>query len=371
MLHEIIKKNKKASWLQMCTFYKINKWELINYLQVPVFPSRELIKPGLEVLTQKCYQCGLKLDIGLRLENFIAIKKCDCHSDGTKSMTRKKLSCVLNDDQIDLAFSVVNAAKKVGMPNMKEHWIKLGMSTEEAMIKAAEVQKATLALSPASKKGARGYSIRTKEYWIKKGFSEANAIDQVKKSQAHNGKEWYIKKYGDIGEQLFKDRIENWLITYYSKREIQTINKTKGRTKEHWINEKGLDWYLNHTKKRIEKIIQSKIQNGQVTDKIDLPERILYYEKVAFYTRHSLRFFFDKINPSRLKIGIRENHIDHIFSKNDAFLQNIPPEMIGCFGNLRVIPWNNNLSKGRKSEITKEELIKRYEECKNIFGWPY
>lgn len=56
-----------------------------------------------------------------------------------------------------------------------------------------------------------------------------------------------------------------------------------------------------------------------------------------------------------------ENQLDHIFSRKEGFIQKIPANIIGSFVNLRMIPYIENLIKGTKCDISKEELYNRYE----------
>lgn len=52
-------------------------------------------------------------------------------------------------------------------------------------------------------------------------------------------------------------------------------------------------------------------------------------------------------------------HLDHKFSIFEGFKQGIDAEIIGNINNLEFIPWEENLSKGSKCSITKDELFNR------------
>lgn len=225
-LQEIVQKFKKKSWLRLCTLHSIDKWSLISHTNSPVFPSKFLIMPGLELLTTVCYQCDTKLGIGISNDNFIAIKLCQCQNDGLNHMSVSKLKCMLTDTQVAHAFASVNLSKRAGLPNTKEFWIKKGYSTEQAIIEANLVQKNRSSKSPASKKGARGYSVRTIDYWTRRGFSIDQAITEIKKIQTTNGLKFYLEKHGEAGEELFNLRIEKWLNSPGNK------NMIKGRSKK-------------------------------------------------------------------------------------------------------------------------------------------
>ena len=50
-------------------------------------------------------------------------------------------------------------------------------------------------------------------------------------------------------------------------------------------------------------------------------------------------------------------HIDHKYSIQMGFKENISPLLIGDINNLEMIPWRENISKNSKCSITKEELF--------------
>jgi len=225
MLQQMIKNYKKKSWLRLCTLHKVNKWDLIDHLNESVYSSRYLIKNGLEVLTRSCLNCGAGLNLGIYKESFIAKITCSCARDSTKLMTIDKLRTILSESQANLAITIVNGRKKTGLPNTLEFWLNKGLTTEQARQEIIKVQTTRSLKSPASKKGARGYSIRTVEYWIGRGFSLEDAIAKVKEVQITNGLAYYKNKYGDNGEALFNARIEQWLNSVGNKNMIANRSK--------------------------------------------------------------------------------------------------------------------------------------------------
>jgi G:T-mismatch repair DNA endonuclease (very short patch repair protein) len=225
MLQEIINNFKKKSWLRMCTLRNINKWSLIKYVGEPVYPSRYLIKPGLELRTRVCLKCNTELDLGIYKGTFTA--NCKCAADGSAIMTADKLSTILRPDQVAIAVSLVQGARKKGLPNTLEYWISRGVSREQAAINVHEVQRNRSLKSPAALKGARGYSPRTVEYWIdKKGLSLEEAIAKVKQTQTTNGLEFYENKYGPIiGLSKFNERMQKWLQSDGNRKMIANRSK--------------------------------------------------------------------------------------------------------------------------------------------------
>lgn len=86
------------------------------------------------------------------------------------------------------------------------------------------------------------------------------------------------------------------------------------------------------------------------------------FESYSKVVRSMTRFTFNKnrdiIDPNGLKKNnSRKYHIDHIYSISDGYINNVDPKIISSVKNLRIIDSFENLRKGKKSEITLEELI--------------
>lgn len=97
----------------------------------------------------------------------------------------------------------------------KEYWIKRGYSEEDAINKVADIQsKNSKKRNPDSYKQ---HSIRCVEYWINKGYSEEDAIEIIKNNQATFSLNKCIEKYGEIlGKQIFTERQINWQTTLHN-----------------------------------------------------------------------------------------------------------------------------------------------------------
>ncbi len=52
--------------------------------------------------------------------------------------------------------------------------------------------------------------------------------------------------------------------------------------------------------------------------------------------------------PGIEKRGFKDHHIDHIISIWRGFKQHLPAEQIGGLGNLRMLPYKDNMVKGRR-----------------------
>ena len=82
---------------------------------------------------------------------------------------------------------------------------------------------------------------------------------------------------------------------------------------------------------------------------------IIYEGVVDRITRESWLYHNSKINPDNLLRG-REYELDHKYSKHQGFLNNVPPEVIGHYSNLQMIPRHSNRKKYNKCSITIDQL---------------
>ena len=105
-----------------------------------------------------------------------------------------------------------------------------------------------------------------------------------------------------------------------------------------------------------QKEYQTKVAKGLIIPREDRNARDLYYESVRQFTQQSWTEHFDKINPKRINRG-NDWHLDHIYSKQAGFRNNIPPYIIGHWTNLQMLPGPENSSKGMKCNKTKEQLF--------------
>lgn len=92
---------------------------------------------------------------------------------------------------------------------------------------------------------------------------------------------------------------------------------------------------------------------------VDRTLEVEYYNAVKLVTNKNWYEHFYDINPNRLSRS-RDLHLDHIYSINEGFKNNIPAEVIGHWTNLRLLPKIENSSKGAKCHKTIEELFEDY-----------
>lgn len=114
-----------------------------------------------------------------------------------------------------------------------------------------------------------------------------------------------------------------------------------------------------NSKEALEKKRNTRIKNGfQVPDE-KLTDWECYKRKVYNVTRKTWRENKILIENHEQKRGRTDYHLDHIYSIYDGFLNDVDPEIIGNYNNLRLLYYKENCSKRVKSDITLEELYKR------------
>lgn len=104
-------------------------------------------------------------------------------------------------------------------------------------------------------------------------------------------------------------------------------------------------------------------ERGYWNKRENLKEYERYKREVYHYTNISVSEKYTKEQlKNRGRLKEKHIHIDHIFSIVEGFNLKISPKIIGCKSNIRILTVSENCSKHKKCEMTKEELLKKYEE---------
>ncbi len=146
-------------------------------------------------------------------------------------------------------------------------------------------------------------------------------------------------------------------------------------SRKKWEKEMFLNEGITNVRQRRE--VADKIQKKSLETKYRLglairPELLddwtNYKRLVHKQSNKNFKENHNQLNPKKLKRGRNKYHLDHIYSKYDGFINNIPVYIISHPVNLQLLPESVNISKGRESEITLNELynrIEQYEYLKN------
>lgn len=175
----------------------------------------------------------------------------------------------------------------------------------------------------------------------KTNLERYGVINPILNSDINNKKqETLFNKYGVINPS----QIEGVKI-----KKQETFNKKSDTEKEALYN------------KIISKARQTKIERGLVIPREEKEDLTHYRELISLYTNRNFRKYYYFINPKRLKRGINDYHIDHIYSVFEAFKNNIPIWIICHPCNLRMLESNLNRSKGKDIHHSLEELLDKIE----------
>lgn len=104
---------------------------------------------------------------------------------------------------------------------------------------------------------------------------------------------------------------------------------------------------------------QTKIAKGIVRDPADIDAAEAYRKLVREISEIEFHKHYYKINPNNLTRG-HEYHLDHKFSIQQGFYNNIAPEIIGSWVNLRLIPEKENRAKTNRCLYSIDELLNYY-----------
>jgi len=104
------------------------------------------------------------------------------------------------------------------------------------------------------------------------------------------------------------------------------------------------------------------ISNSRIHTEESLDNIYSYRICVWRFTEHNYLKYKEIINPTNKKRSYKRYHIDHIYSVAHGFHNNILPRIIASPTNLQMLSAFDNQSKNGRSDMTKEELFKGYEE---------
>lgn len=189
-------------------------------------------------------------------------------------------------------------------------------------------------------------------YWTHRGYSLEDAKEEVSRHQKHNSglhKEyWYSRGFDKDEVDVIFSRINSKKGLH--PKNIKLLKETYGNSWEEYHKAN-----YNKMRKKMEAC-------GKWIPLSLMDDWGKYKQLVSIYTNVSIRSCEGGINNLELR-GV-DFHLDHRYSIKMGFINDIPPEIIGSIYNLEIIPAKINCSKRAKCSITKEFLIKEYNEGK-------
>lgn len=102
--------------------------------------------------------------------------------------------------------------------------------------------------------------------------------------------------------------------------------------------------------------LSTRIANGIIRDPKDITEYEKYRKMVWKISNQQFIEHYYKINPANIKRGPKY-HLDHKFSIQRGWQDNIPAEIIGGWKNLQLLPAKQNQKKSSKCSVLLEDIL--------------
>lgn len=160
------------------------------------------------------------------------------------------------------------------------------------------------------------------------------------------------KRHGDVYDYSKVEYTTPW-------QKVTIICKNHGEFKSNYLHLQGIGC---PTCGPIKASI-TKIKNGNAIAPETRSKYELYESLVNKFTEQSYRLKRDVLNPENHRRTMKGWHLDHIYSKQQGFIEGIPAEVIGHWVNLQLLPAEENRRKYMDCQISKDELLASYQEA--------
>jgi len=198
-------------------------------------------------------------------------------------------------------------------------------------------------------------SPRNVEYYLKKGYKIEDAENEVSLWQ---------KKCSPRCVEYYEER------GYTLEESKELVKKSQDNNSYEYLKSKGLndEEILNYRKKTSAKCFATNLKKLGITfdEFLDFKDnKKHYYRVVWYYTNKTINSNIIKNIELRGSVEKDGYHLDHMYSISEGFKNNVSPELIASFVNLKMIPAKENIAKNYKCSITLDELILKKEEYEN------
>jgi hypothetical protein len=106
-------------------------------------------------------------------------------------------------------------------------------------------------------------------------------------------------------------------------------------------------------------LIANRFAKGRCARDPNGKDYLAYRQRVRRYSAQNFKRHF----PGKERT--RETHLDHVYSILDGWLNNVSPEIVGHYTNLRLMKGHLNQSKSSKSEKSLKQLLADYRKAKS------
>lgn len=104
-----------------------------------------------------------------------------------------------------------------------------------------------------------------------------------------------------------------------------------------------------------EVMLSTKIRKGDIRSPDQMSEFEAYKRNVWKISNQQYKLYKDIINPEGLPRSLKY-HLDHKYSIQQGWQNNVPAEIIGGYKNLQILEGKKNRQKGNRCDITLEEI---------------
>jgi len=214
----------------------------------------------------------------------------------------------------------------------------------------------------------------------KRGYSPACSASCMTKIQMKNKKPMTEKQKIQMVKRIKQTKLEKYGDENYnnsSNNKRVWTNEQKEKSKKTCLEKYGVDNISKIKDIKIKKYNTMIKKYGKIFPNIDQRKVRNTMEKIGKWLPLKYKKDFqhyrqvvDRLTRNNLskidnldKRGINGNKdawtLDHMYSVLDGFNHNIPAYIIANENNLKMVPYKENLKKGRKSSIKIEDLIKK------------
>ncbi len=185
--------------------------------------------------------------------------------------------------------------------------------------------------------------------------------DELSKKMRKTMVERYGVEHSFHNESSKRKAINTWIKKYGVDNPRKSM-EIKEKIKDVLLSRYGVDnaCHIN-TKKRIEKGIKTKIENGWIIPDEFLSDYQKYRKQVKKLTEQTYKKYRHIINPNNFKRVTNGNtgyQLDHKYSIIEGFLNDVDTHIISSLHNLEMLEWSKNRDKGRRCSIKLNELKK-------------
>ena len=211
-----------------------------------------------------------------------------------------------------------------------------------------------------------------KKYGVKNGSQSEEAREKIRnvwknkskkdiEERTEKIKRTCLEKYGvefASSSVFVREKVKQTCLEKYGVNNVFELDEIKEKIKETNLQRYGFENPSQSDLIKTKKLKTGK-ENGYFYNYEQKRDFEIYRSRVDALSNEQFHKHFYEIPFSNLRD--RDFHLDHIFSVKEGFDLCIPPIYIAHFSNLRVIPAKINVSKGIKSDKTKNQLFEDFE----------